>query len=356
MGRAWSFILSYTHGETQSMIKFVTALTLTPSDIRKIRTLLRRYKVPKNPLQHLLITPLFAHEESLGQIRELSEKGASVTFDSGGYYVQIGRLEYYELYYPLLEFYKDNDWADIYTLPDHVPTTQDAPEDVWIKVQETVDFSRLFFWELPSKLQQRAMPVVHGHTYEQVDYCLEHYIELGVRHLGFGSFGTFGKNSEVNVTTESSIDLARHVIEIANSYDIAVHLFGLGAPALVPMISSIGASSFDSSSWIKAAGFGQVFLPFMRAYNISHRNGRSELQKGITVRKFEQLKDLTGHYCPFCEDIDVLQQEKIFRTMHNLISIDQTITVLNNGEFERIKRIYQGGSPGYREEYDRWLA
>lgn len=333
-------------------------MTLTQSDIRKIARLLARHQYPlASYLSHILITPLFASEESLDRVVKLKrDHGATVMFDSGGYYVQSGKLSYIELYYPLLQVYLKNRWADIYTLPDHVPTSLDSEDEVWRKVYDTVRFSCLFHSELPSNLKPRAMPVVQGHTLEQVDYCLRHYLPLGVRHLGFGSFGTSGKNSEVNVATNSSVDLARYVVEVAQRHDIKVHFFGLGTPALAAMIYGCGASSFDSASWIKAAGFGQVFLPFMRAYNISHRNGVSELQKGITVEQFRQWSQLTRHQCPFCEQLDELQQEKMVRTVHNLIVMHETIRLLNDGHNNIVRDIYAQGSPRYRQEYERWLA
>lgn len=339
-------------------LNFFASLTLTQSDICKIENHLVNsdYSV-SNYLSHILITPLFASQESLARVKSLKQKHDSIVmFDSGGYYVQIGKLSYSELYYPLLQFYLDNQWADIYTLPDHVPTSQDDEDDVWRKVHDTVRYSSLFFAELPPELQKRAMPVVQGHTFEQIDFCLQKYLSLGINHLGFGSFGTSGKRSEVNVTTNNSIDLARYVAGVADKFGIDVHFFGLGAPALVAMIYGCGASSFDSSSWIKAAGFGQVFLPFMRAYNISHRNGISELQKGITVSQFNQWRALTQHSCPFCESIDDLQQKKIYRTLHNLIVIRDTVEMLNDDKFDEARNIYEHGSPRYRKEYEKWLA
>jgi hypothetical protein len=228
------------------MLRFTTSLTLCPSDIRKIRQLLDRRGVAANPLGHLLVTPLFAYEESLSRIRALKEQhGSSVMFDSGGYYVQIGKLTYEELYYPLLQLYRQNCWADVYTLPDHVPTSQDTEDVVWRKVRDTAKYSRLFYQELPKQVQQRAMPVVQGHTMDQVDHCLRSYLDLGVRYVGFGSFGTVGTNSQVNVATSNAVDLARYVVEICRRNNIKVHFFGLGAPALVAMIYAAGAASFD---------------------------------------------------------------------------------------------------------------
>lgn len=339
------------------MLKFFTALTLCPSDIRKISKLFKEYAVHSTPLDNILVTPLFIQEDSLDLIQQIkSQQDTTVMFDSGGYYVQIGRLTYQELYYPLLQFYKNNRWADIYTLPDYVPTSQDTGEEIQAKVTDTVRYTTLFFQELPHDLQERAMPVVQGHTLEQVDYCLKHYLPLGIRYLGFGSFGTVGENSQVNIATDSAVDLAKYVINIAQQNQIQVHLFGLGAPALVAMIKGVGASSFDSSSWIKSAGFGQIHLPFTRGYNISHRNGRSELQKGITIQEFEELRTRTQHECPYCRSIERLQEEKMYRALHNLISIRQSVDMINQERYELIRNIYENGSPRYRKEYQKWLA
>jgi hypothetical protein len=145
------------------------------------------------------------------------------------------------------------------------------------------------------------MPVVQGHNIRQVDDCLDAFIKLGVKQIGFGSFGTSGKNAEINVATNNAVEMARYVIQVAHTHDMKVHIFGLGTPALVAMIKGIEADSFDSSSWLKAAGFGQVFLPFMRAYNISHNSTVSELQKGITFEQFQEWIELTGHQCMLCD-------------------------------------------------------
>ncbi len=337
------------------MLNFFTALSLVPSDIKKICNLLMSHKIDRSLLAHILVTPLFVSGISLKQIRQLKEQGSKVMFDSGGYYVQIGRLTYYELYYPLLQFYRRNKWGDIYTLPDYVPTSQDHPDDVQKKIEETVKFSRLFYLEMPDELKPKALGVVQGHTLTQVDLCLETYLQLGIRQIGFGSFGTVGKNSQVNMATIDAVNLARYVVEVAKTYEVQVHFFGLGAPALVAMIFGTGANSFDSSSWLKSAGFGQIFLPFTRAYNISHRNASSELQKGITVADFRALQELTEHQCPFCLSVEDLQRYKLYRAIHNLICIKETVERINNKNFDLIKKIYTNGSPKYQQEYAKWL-
>lgn len=336
-------------------IEFVASMTICQSDIWKIRKHLTISGTQINPLKNMLITPLFADSGSMKLMRDMAQDGQRVFFDSGGYYVQIGRLRYEELYMPLLQTYLANQWASIYTLPDHVPTSQDTSEVVSQKVKDTISYGTLFFQELPDHLKPKAMPVVQGHTIRQIDDCLNAFINLGVKQIGFGSFGTSGKNAEINLATNSAVQLARYVISVAHAHNMKVHIFGLGTPALVAMLKGIGADSFDSSTWLKAAGFGQVFLPFMRSYNISHNSTASELQKGITFEQFQEWITLTGHRCNLCDSLLELQSQKMYRAVHNLITIVETTEITNRGEHERIREIYHQGSPRYRQEFEKWL-
>lgn len=336
-------------------LRFVASMTVCSSDIRKIRQHVELAQPSVDPLRNILITPLFVERGSVELARQMAEEGRHVMFDSGGYYVQLDRLKYEELYMPLLKAYRENRWASVYTLPDHVPTSQDTPEIVDLKVKNTIRFSTLFFEEMPDELKPRAMPVVQGHTYKQIDACLSAYMRLGIKRIGFGSFGTQGQNNEVNVATKSAVEIARYVIDVAHDNGMQVHLFGLGTPSLVAMIKGIRADSFDSATWLKAAGFGQVFLPFMRAYNISYRNNVSELQKGITFEQFMEWKVLTGHRCHLCENLSNLNVHKMYRAAHNLIVMAETVAMVNSGNRAHIQAIYKAGSPKYRGAFERWL-
>lgn len=337
-------------------LDFFASMTAAPSDFRKIEALLKQTKTSNDPLAHVLTTPLFMGKEALGFVRRFQEERHSeICFDSAGYYVQMGKIGYHELYMKLLNCYRMHRWADRYVLPDNVPLSSDSSEQVAEKVRETVHYSCLFFEEMPDELKEKAMPVVHGRTQAQVEYCLEHYLKLGVKWVGFGSFGTSGKNNEANMATTSAVENARLVVRIASRYGVKVHLFGIGAPALVGMLYSTGASAFDSASWFKAAGFGQVHLPLMRSYNITYNNSSSELQQGITWEDFTRLKRITDHACPFCQDYHTLAGHKMHRVIHNLLAINESVDMLNQGQFERARAIYEQGSPKYREEYKQWL-
>lgn len=336
---------------------YYAAITDGPSTLhRVVRLIDAAGPHTVSPVDKILLTPIALGERSLAAFRGLQEdRGTRVYFDSGGYYVQVGRISYEALYPRLLATYRAHPWADGYVLPDNVPTSRDTPDAVWTKIRQTVRWSRLFFEELPPTLWERAMPVVHGHSIEQADYALSSYLTMGVRQVGFGSFGTFGANDGVNIAHASSVDVARWVIRAAAEHGLSVHLFGLGVPALVAMISGLGARSFDSSAWLKSAGFGQITLPFARAYNITYRNGRSKLQRGILWEEFTALRALSGHACPYCDRYETLAESKWHRAAHNLICLGESVAALNHGEYDRIRSIYAGGSPKYREEAERWL-
>lgn len=340
---------------SRHQIRFVASLTINPGGVRRLREKLAQSATRHNPLEHVLTTPILAGPKALGAIRELKEAGHSVMFDSGGYYVQTGRIEYETLYSRLHKVYQEHQWADVYVLPDNVPRSQDSPAVIDQKVRMTYEQSANFFAQMPDALKPRAMPVVHGHTYAQIEDCLETYIGLGVKQIGFGSFGTLGKNSQVNVATQSALELAQHTIKIAHLYGMKVHMFGMGVPVVVMMLYGMKADSFDSSSWLKAAGFGQIFLPLMRAYNITHNNGLSELQKGITVQDFRLYCEVTGHQCALCDCLECLQAEKAQRAAHNLIVLAETIEMLNTGDLSRVPAIYRHTSAKYQKEFDRWL-
>ncbi|SRR5579883_1744716 len=339
------------------MLESYASLTDGPSVFRRTLALMDRLESrPHNLFSKVLSTPLLLNPEALSLLRSLKEEqGTSILFDSGGYYVQIGRVKYHELYMALLERYRQHRWADWYILPDNVPTSQDSATVVDAKVRETVSFGAMFYAELPEVLRERAVAVVHGHTRNQIEYCIEHYLRLGVRALGFGSFGTGGKGQEANIATSSSVSHARAVVDITRRLGLRVHLFGLGAPSLVALLHGISAHSFDSASWIKSAGFGQVHLPFTRGYNVTYRSGQSTIQKGISWAEFSRLKRISQHECYFCQDYGMLTEAKMHRAIHNLVCITESVNHINEQRFELARQVYENASPKYRSIASRCL-
>jgi len=304
-------------------LRLVTSLTVDASLLRKLLNLWDAGNDPRNPFAAVLVTPLFASPGTLRMIRdEFQEKrGSIVYFDSGGYYAQQGKIAFRDLYCALRDYYRDpaNQWADWYVFPDHVPTSADPADVVAQKVNDTVTAARMFFAEMPAFVQERALPVIQGHTIEQVDRCIETYQAMGVRYIGFGSFGT-GGDSSINVADARSAQAVVHIVDRLRA-GLRLHVFGVSTPPVIYAFNRLGVYSFDSLAWVRSAGYGKVFLPFTRAYNVSHRSTRNS---ALSYAEFVQIKERSGHHCPFCEDFDLLRESRLHRCLHNLVAVMET--------------------------------
>lgn len=335
-------------------MKLVISAATRISDLRILMRILDR-RTPQY-VRALLVTPLMVTPLTLQASRQVQDDyGIPAMFDSGGYSVQTGRLDYFDMYSGLLDLYRRERWAALYTLPDNVPTSQDALHVVEAKVRQTVECSELFYREMPEELRDRALAVAHGRTLAQVEFCLDRYARLGIRHVGFGSFGTAGKNSSMNIVTANAVTNARRLSELAHERGLTTHLFGVGAPAILPWIAQTRATSFDSANWARSAGFGQVFLPLTRGYNVTHRHKVSDIQKGLTREQFDRLRAVSGHECPYCESFDLLQTSREARAGHNLFATMDALAIIALGDRACMEAIYSAASPKYRTLWQRWL-
>jgi hypothetical protein len=68
------------------------------------------------------------------------------------------------------------------------------------------------------------------------------------------------------------------------------------------------------------------------------------------------LKSTTRHACPFCQSVDNLQRKKLFRALHNLVVIRESVDMINSMKHDTIQRIYESGSTKYQKEYEKWLS
>ncbi|WP_117592495.1 hypothetical protein [Haloprofundus halophilus] len=298
---------------------FYAALSVNRSSIRKIAKRLEEEYSSFDPLQNIIFTPITQGETSHQEIRRVAEKyDVNLMFDSGGYEVQTGHFEFDDLYEYLIDYYSDNQWASRYVLPDNVPVSGDSPEVVEQKVTETLSASRSCFKRLPEFVQENAVGVIQGHTREQISRCVNEYSEFeNLKHLGFGSFATSGGQNSVNMLTSESLQNLRWAVKLAKEHGFTIHAFGIGGPTSIPLLEEAGVDSFDTSSWMKSSGYGNVFFPFKSRYNASHRTLRSG--KVLMADNLEDLKEETNHDCPFCRDVAKLREDRLTRVMHNLV-------------------------------------
>lgn len=336
---------------TARPLAFVASVTNAPNDLRNLIPLWEKEGTGPRPFEHCIVTPLFIEPRTLSYVCHMREKwDVRIWFDSGGFFVQQGKIRYEDLFSRLLDFYRAHDWAAAYVLPDYVPTSKNSPVEVEERVRVTAAEGAKFQKRLPEAIRTKTLGVLQGHDPKHLRVCLESYITAGVRQLGFGSFDTGGGNGEINLLTREAtlrLDAVRELLGEANEagrFDagIGLHLFGVGSPNLVARFAEYGTNSFDSSGWMRTAGYGNVYLPFQGRRNITHGASAVTCGPGLSAREFYTLCEQTGHDCPFCADYRRLQANRYVRMWHNAIVFGEMTSAINS----RLRALQEGGEDG----------
>jgi GNAT superfamily N-acetyltransferase len=319
---------------------FVASLSNAANDMRHLIRLWEDEARDDRPFDRCIITPLFTDARSLQHVRYIHDRwGVRVVFDSGGFFVQQGKVTYEELFPRLLNYYARNDWAESYVLPDFVPTSRNTPSEVDERVHVTAAEGVKFHNRMPSDLRPRALGVLQGHSASHLKFCLETYLASGIPHLGFGSFDTGGINAEINLFTAQSsqrLGVLRNLLEgpyLLGEQDVlpSLHLFGVSSPALMARFPRFLATSFDSSGWMRTAGYGNVYLPFLSRRNVTHGASALSCGMGLSAAAFYTACAASAHECPFCRDFDTIRRDRYARMLHNALVFREMTARLNDG-------------------------
>ncbi|MCI0456378.1 MAG: GNAT family N-acetyltransferase, partial [Gemmataceae bacterium] len=331
---------------------FVASLSNAANDLRHLIRLWEDEGRNERPFERCIITPLFSDSRSLQHVRYIGNRwGVEVVFDSGGFFVQQGKVTYDELFPRLLDFYARNDWAAAYVLPDYVPTSRNSPAEVEERVHVTAAEGVKFHRRMPRHLRDRALGVLQGHSATHLKFCLETYLGSGILHLGFGSFDTGGVNTEINLFTAQAsqrLTVLRELLAgpyLRGETDTlpTFHLFGVSSPALLGEFLRFLATSFDSSGWLRTAGYGNVYLPFRSRRNVTHGASALSCGSGLTAAAFYAACAATDHACPFCRDFDRIRKDRYARMWHNALVFQEMTTRLNDGPAGRVTVAAAGG-------------
>jgi hypothetical protein len=319
---------------------FVASLSNAANDLRHLIRLWEEKGPGEQPFERCIITPLFTDGRTLRHVRYIHDRwGIQVVFDSGGFFVQQGKVTYDELFPRLLDYYARNDWGEAYVLPDFVPTSRNSPAEVDERVHVTAAEGVKFHRRMPSDLRPRALGVLQGHSAAHLKFCLETYLNSGIPHLGFGSFDTGGVNAEINLFTAQAsrrLEVLRDLLigpylRGESAILPSLHLFGVSSPTVLGDFPRILATSFDSSGWLRTAGYGNVYLPFRSRRNVTHGASALSCSRGLSAAAFYAACATTGHECPFCQDFDRIQKDRYARMWHNALVFREMTARLNDG-------------------------
>jgi Acetyltransferases len=331
-------------------LTFVASLTASTNDLCQMVDLWEQIGPTERPFEKCIITPLFIDPGALKWVKHMHQNwGIRVMFDSGGFFVQQGKIRYEDLFFHLMDFYLRNEWGDTYILPDFVPTSRSTPAEVTERVQVTIAEGIKFYNRLPNHIRTKALGVLQGHQPEHLRDCLIAFLDEGIKHVGFGSFDTSGVNAEINLITERARARLAVVQQLTHKYLRHgrsrflpyFHLLGVGTPRLLPEFPSLMATSFDSSGWLRTAGFGNIYLPFESRRNVAHGGSALSLGIGLSAKSYYALAEQRGHSCPFCDNFRQLQSNRFYRMWHNAIVFNEMTELINSDSYNAKTQLNQ---------------
>ena len=285
-------------------------------------------KLYRQALISLITVPYNARQCVMAHLQKFREEGflEGMMFDSGGF--QMFRREGYtidRLERDNLILYKEQDWADSYVLPDF-PTPPDDPLHLMEeKAKRTMEASMRFFSKLPPHIQAKAMPVFHVRTEDHLDEQIKAYSEC-LDASGQACYAIPGIRKKLN---RKNMELMYALAQ--KRPDLTIHSLGVASLTAAYCMYRLGIHTYDAVSPTLSASLGLLhFGTELVSYTV-RRDNRTEEEtrkhhgkhRNITEVELEQLRESTGHTCPFCDDAEELKQNYDYRHLHNRIVFDE---------------------------------
>lgn len=189
--------------------------------------------------------------------------------------------------------------ADIFVTLDIPPHRTDAARDRMRKIRKSVSNYERLSERFPEKV---IMPVVHGRTRNEIEFCLELIASISSRPAWVGIGGVVPLLQRRRLladwgdSPESFIAMCLRATRRRFPYS-RIHVFGAGGTRTFPAMVALGADSADSIGWRHAAGFGSVFLP-LKSQRIIAPQGNERAVRKVLDRT--DAADLMRCECPIC--------------------------------------------------------
>ena len=297
---------------------------------------------PKPKLfRNVLLTPVALRKNAdiLDYLKELKDEGVidNIMFDSGGFQVLTGSLESKgvtnldDLHRHNEELYNENDWADIYIMPDHPPNLSDLYHDGFKrKIDDTVEASLKFFECLKPEVQDKVAPVFHLRKDQDIEYLYEAYKPM----LDKSKFASYSASSLTRPGSPrqlrgDALVMLNELQKVLKKEEIGLHCLGISSPGAVFILHHMGIRTFDASTPIIGAGLGKVYFPYIGSISCSVL--RDDDPNNMTEEKLKWARESSNHRCPFCEDVEPMKRGSegedvpgyLFRRMHNFCVLDE---------------------------------
>jgi len=225
---------------------------------------------------------LWREIQAKGGLHNFLDYDGIIFLDSGGF--QAMRYNFDIEIERLIEVYRIAG-ADYYFSLDY-PSTNPGNEEE--KISRTIqNFKKL------RKVLENVIPIVHPNI-ERAVREYEAYKEYDPEYVAVGGLVPL---MLITNKRKKAIDL---MVKIRRIHDGFIHVMGLGAPTIVPILKVIGCTSTDSSAWRVKAAHGKIMLPNGGERYISDRNAKF----GVTPLNEEEITFINKLGCPILKEYD----------------------------------------------------
>ena len=243
-----------------------------------------------------------------------------VMFDSGGFQIR-HKFTLEEIYELNLKLYLKYNYANYYFMVDHPPTIEDTTEARLSKVKASIKYSLKLFDQLPPELQERSISVLHCYNDDisEIELQLE-----GYRPILEASPWVAFSFAKPHMSLLGKVFLLRHLLtntRALSDMDLKFHILGLHGLAIY-ICSLLGIESYDTSNPRINSCYGKIGFPGQSTVSVN----------SLTNEQLAEIKRKTNHDCPFCQDIEVLQTDHKFLSLHNLVAFYEFNELVSNNQ------------------------
>lgn len=222
-----------------------------------------------------------------GGLREYLGYDGIIFLDSGGFQAMKYNIDIDAE--KLINIYRMID-ADYYFSLDYPSIS--AKENIEEKISRTIkNFEKI------REYVKNVIPIVHP----DIERALREYIAYEKYNPEYIAIGGL---VPLMLTTKGLLNGRRKTIEliaeIRKMHKGFLHIMGLGAPTIIPMLKILGCTSTDSSAWRLKAAHGKIMLLNGGERYISNRNANF----GIVPLNEEEMKFIEKLKCPVLEEYD----------------------------------------------------
>ncbi len=226
--------------------------------------------------------------------------------------------------------------ADVGVVLDH-PFPPNAPNKI-DRIQTTLKNTEAMLKLLRlKKSDMELMPVIHGHTPQEINDCINHVRRL-MDTYGFGDLTRVGIGSIAPLAQHGNIRLAVEIIHTVRTYlpKAHIHCFAMGSALLMLLAFYCGADTVDSQSWIVSAAFKFAQLPGLYFVRLSRRVYKNQEDFEFAKQRFaKHLKRLHNEEGFFVKDwltgevIDLSSDTVIEQYVESLVDIKSNENIHN---------------------------